>query len=145
MDLPLDEELLTPESLAAWIRHLGIRLDLRELDALPARPLVFSEYRLEPPTIVIYRYQPLEEWLNLICQRHVGYYGPWYFLHAAYRLYFHLELNGLYEIERKWHHRCFHRLGTLEERAYRFTREILGTQHDPARFDREVEKGFQPG
>lgn len=144
MELPLDRDLQTPESILAWIREIGVRLDIRELDKYPGRPLIFSQYDYDPPVITIYRYRPLEDWLNLMSQRTVGYYGPWYFLHIAFRLYFHLEMHGLYEIERKWYHRCLSRLDTLEARAYRFTRELLGTLHHPSRFDAQIGRSFQP-
>ncbi|MGC9328271.1 MAG: hypothetical protein ACP5I1_11600 [Candidatus Hinthialibacter sp.] len=145
MDLPLDPDLQTPESILQWIGELNVRLDIRQLNSYPARPLVFSDYILEPPAIVIYRYLPMEDWLNLMCQRSVGYYGPWYFLPITHRLYYHLELNGLFEIERKWHHRCFGRLETLEDRAHRFVKEILGLLSHPSKFDVQVNRAFQPG
>ncbi len=145
MELPLDRNLQTPESILEWLDELDVILDLREVDAYPSRPLVFSDYILEPPAIIIFRYLPMEDWLNLMCQRSVGYFGPWYFLHITHRLYYHLEMNGLFEIERKWHHRLWGTLDTLEARAYRFTREILGTLHHPARFDQQVENAFKPG
>lgn len=145
MELSLDRDLQNPESILARIEELNVRLEVRELDAYPARPLIFSHYQYEPPTITIYRYRLLEDWLNLTSQRVVGYYGPWYFLHIAYQLYHHLEMNGLFEIERKWYHRCVGRLDTIESRAYQFVREVLRTLHHPARFDEQVRRSFQPG
>lgn len=145
MDLPLDRDLQTPESLLEWIDKLGVHLDIREFNSYPARPLVFSDYIFDPPSIAIYRYLPLDDWLNLVSQRSVGYYGPWYFLHIAYRLYYHLEMTGLFEIERKWYHHYLGQLDTIEARAYRFVRDILGTLRHPARFDAQVERYYQPG
>lgn len=145
MDLPLDRDLQTPESLLKWIRELDVQLDIRELNSYPSRPLIFSDYLFDPPTIVIYRYLPLEDWLNLTSQRCVGYYGPWYFLHIAFRLYYHLEFNGLFEIERKWRHRLTGRLDSVESRAYQFVREVLGTLRHPSRFDAQVARSYQPG
>ncbi len=145
MELPLDRDLRTPDSILAWIKELGVQMDIRELNGFPSRPLVFSEYRYDPPTIIIFRYLPMEDWLNLMSQRSVGYYGPWFFLYIAYRLYFHLEMHGLYEIERRWYHRCFGQLDTIEDRAYRFVREILGTLTHPLQFEIQVNRAFQPG
>lgn len=145
MDLPLDYELNTPESILQWIEELGVTLQIHTLNRYPDRPILLSSYRYEPPMIHIYRYEPLEEWLNLMSQRRIGYYGPWYFIHIGYRLYYHLELNGIYSIEPKWYHRLFGELNTIDKRAWIFTKEILGTLHDPERFDKEVEKAFQPG
>ncbi|RJP19297.1 MAG: hypothetical protein C4527_27350 [Candidatus Omnitrophota bacterium] len=144
LPLPFDRELVTPESLLEWIEELNVKLDIVELDRYASRPLVFSEYRFDPPTIIIYRYLPMEDWLNLISQQYVGYYGPWYFLHIAQRLYDHLELNGLYEIERKWYHRFFGRLASIEERSHRFAQQFLGTLFSPTRFDEVVERSFRP-
>lgn len=119
-------------------------MDIREIDEYPKRPLIFSQYQLEPPTIIIYRYLPAEQWLNLLCQQTIYYYGPWYYLHIAFRFYFHLEINGYYEIERKWHQYLFGKLSSLEERAYFFTQQILGTRHSPEQFDEAIEKSYRP-
>lgn len=145
MHLPYDDDLLSPEALEDWVRELNVLLDLREMSGYPSRPLIFSQYRLDPPAITVYRYPLMEDWLNLMSQHHAGYYGPWYSLHIAFRLYFHLELSGLYEIERKWYHSLFGRLSTIDDRAYLFTRQILGTNQHPRRFDDFVEKSFRPG
>lgn len=145
MKLPYDDELLSQEALDDWLRELGVEVEIRECGGYPARPPVFSEYRLEPPQIIVYRYPLMEDWLNLMSQHHAGYYGPWYYLHIAFRLYFHLEMNGLFEIERKWYHQLFGQLTSLEDRAYHFTKSILGTMHNPRKFDETVEKSFRPG
>ncbi|MDX9753286.1 MAG: hypothetical protein RBU29_04955 [bacterium] len=144
MLLPYDEELQNPESLIAWVQDEGARLDLLEIDDYPKRPLLFSEYRLEPPTITVYRYLPAEPWLNLLCQHSIQYYGPWYSIFIAYRFYFYLELNGLYEIERTWRDRLWGHLASLEDRAFHFTQQILGTLHNPIRFEQAIEKSYQP-
>lgn len=145
MILPYDDHLLSPESLLAWVKQEGVILDIRTLEGYPQRPLLFSEYLLEPPTIIIYRYPAAEPWLNLLSQHTVQYYGPWYFLHIAFRFYCHLEMNGHYEIERTWRHRLFGRLSTLDERAYSFTQKILGTLKNPLEFDVAIEKSYHPG
>jgi len=145
MKLPLDLDLCTQESLLEWINGLDVTLDIQELDRYPSRPLIFSDYSNDPPLITIYHYLPMENWLNLMSQRSVGYYGPWYCLHIAYRLYFYLEFNGLFEIERKWYHDLFGGLETIEARAYRFTKDFLGTLRHPSRFDSQVRLAFQPG
>ncbi len=145
MKLPYDTDLQNPEGLLEWLKELDIEVDIRELEEYPSRPLVFSDYQLEPPKIIIYRYKPLDDWLNLVCQHQTGYYGPWYFLHIVYQLYILFELNGYYEIERKWYHHLFGTLSTMEKRAYRFVRNILGTLHPPQRFDETVEQSFRPG
>ena len=145
MLLPYDRDLQTPQGILEWIQELGVVLDIRDIDGYPSRPLLFSEYRIEPPTIVIFRYLPMEDWLNTMSQQQVGYFGPWYFLPIVQRLYEHLELNGLFEIERRWHHRLFGRLSTLEERACRFTQDFLNTLHPPSKFDETVERSFRPG
>ncbi len=144
LKLPFDQDLVNPQSIIEWIEELGIDLDIQELDYYPSLPVIFSEYKYDPAAIIIYRYLPMEDWLNLISQQQVGYYGPWYFLHITHRIYYHLELHGLYEIERYWYHRLFGSLSTLEERAYCFTREILDTLFSPKRFDQAVERSFQP-
>ncbi len=142
--LPFDREIETPESIVEWIEELGITLDIREIDRYATRPLLLSKYQFEPPVITIYRYLPMEEWLNLISQQQVGYYGPWYFLHIAQRLYEHLELNGLYEVERRWYHRLFGSLSTIEERASYFSKEFLGTVRSPQIFDEILERSYRP-
>lgn len=142
--LPLERDLKNPESLLEWVDELGVELDMREVDGFPSRPLVLSDYRMSGPVIVIYRYLPMEDWFNLLSQHHVGFYGPWYCLHIAHRLYYHLELSGEYEIPRQWYHRMLGMLVTIEDRAYHFTREVLGTLHSPRRFDQALEKAFQP-
>ena len=119
-------------------------MDIREINEYPKRPLIFSNYQLDPPTIIIYRYLPAENWLNLLSQHTIHYYGPWYYLFVAFRFYFHLEINGYYEIERKWHHHLFGKLCTLEERAYHFTQQVLGTLHSLERFEEAVEKSYKP-
>lgn len=145
MHLPYDPDLQIPDSLIEWIETQGVTLDIREIDGYPQRPLIFSAYQLEPPVITIYRYRMMEDWLNLMSQQQVGYYGPWYYLHVAYRFYFHLEMNGLFEIDRTWFHNLFGLNNTIEKRAYRFVRDTLHTQHHPERFDRGVEISFRPG
>ncbi len=145
MQLPYDRDLQIPDSLIEWIESQGVTLDIREIEGYPQRPLIFSDYQLEPPVITIYRYRPMEDWLNLMSQQQVGYYGPWYYLHAAYRFYFHLEMNGLFEIDRTWFHNLFGLNNTIEKRAHRFVRDTLHTLHPPERFDRIVEKSFRPG
>ncbi|MEW6234464.1 MAG: hypothetical protein AB1656_03685, partial [Candidatus Omnitrophota bacterium] len=127
-----------------WIRQLGLEVDIQELDRCPVRPFILSEYQLSPPKIIVYRYLPIEDCLNLTSQHAAGYYGPWYFLHIAYQFYFHLELNGFYELERRWFHRLFGLIGSIEDRAYRFSKNILGTLHSPKRFDDAVEQSFRP-
>ena len=144
MLLPYDRELTQPESLLEWVNELGVKLEILEIDGYPSRPLIFSKYQLSGPSIVIYRYLPMEDWLNLMCQQYVGFYGPWYFLHLAHRIYDHLELSGLFELKRSWWQVLFGRLSSTEERAYRFTQQILGTLHSPMRFDEVVERGFRP-
>lgn len=143
--LPYDRELEDPAALVEWIKEEGVRLDIREMPGYPTVPLHFSEYHDEPPTIVVFRYSLMDDWLNMVCQTRVGYYGPWYFLHVAYYFYFYLELNGRYEIERKWYHQIFGALSTIEDRAYHFARIILGTLHHPRKFDEMVITSFRPG
>lgn len=145
MQLPYDTDLQVPESLIEWIDSQDVVLDIREIEGYPQRPLIFSSYQYEPPTITIYRYLPMEDWLNLMSQQQVGYYGPWYYLHVAYRFYFYLEMNGLFEIERKWYHILFGLLNTIEKRANRFVQDMLQTQHSPDRFDKSVVRSFIPG
>lgn len=144
MMLPYDDELTTPESLLALIGQEDVSLDIREIDDYPRRPLVFSEYFLDPPTIVVYRYLPAEKWMNLLCQQTVNYYGNWYYLHIAYRFYYYLEINDLYTVKGKWYHWLFGGLETLDERAYYFTQHILGTLHSPRKFDEAVERSYYP-
>ncbi len=144
MQLLYDRDIETPESLLEWVKETGVTLVMEERGRYPTRPLLFSEYQYDPPTIRVYRYLPMEEWLNLMCQHHVGYYGPWYCLHVAFRFYYHLEMYGLYEIERSWFQRLFGKLDTLDERAYLFAKQVLGALHSPARFDAVVEQSFRP-
>jgi hypothetical protein len=145
MLLPYDDELHNPESLLTWVEKEGAILDIREIDAYPTRPLLFSEYLLEPPTIVVYRYLPAEKWMNLLCQQSISYYGAWYYLAIAHQLYYHLEITGRYEIERTWYNRLFGKLSSLEERAYHFTQMILGTLHNPRQFLDAIEQSYKPG
>ncbi|MGI6455890.1 MAG: hypothetical protein ACOX5R_09780 [bacterium] len=145
MFLPYDQDLETSEAIEEWLKDLGIQLETIECSGYPPRPLIFSKYQPHPPAIVLYRYPLMEDWLNLVSQQYAGYYGPWYYLHIVHRLYYHLELNGLYELERRWYHYLFGSLATLEDRAYHFTKLTLGTLHNPRKFDEMVEKSFQPG
>lgn len=144
MDLPYDPDLVHPEALLEWIGETDVEHQLLEIDQYPRRPLLLSDYRLDPPRIRVYRYLPIEDWLNLACQRQAGFYGPWYYLHLAFRFYCHLEINGMYEVERKWFHRLLGRLSSLEDRAYHFTQTILETRFPPHRFDQFVERSFIP-
>ncbi len=144
MLLPYDRELQEPESLLEWIDELPVQLEIKEIDDYPKRPLIFSEYRLAGPAIVIYRYLPLEDWLNMLAQQYVGFYGNWYYLHIAYQLYFHLETSGEYEIKRGILDYLMGSLSTLEDRAHAFTRQVLGTLHNPAKYYEMVEKSFRP-
>ncbi len=144
MKLPYDPDLQKPEALLDWIKDMEVEIDIQTLDRYPTPPLVFSEYYYDPPQITIYRYLPMEDWLNLMSQHYAGYYGPWYFLHIAYRFYFHLEMNGDYEVPRTWLHQLFGVRNTIEKRAYYFTHKTLGTLFPPQRFDGAVERCFQP-
>lgn len=144
MHLPYDRELNQPESLVEWIAELGVELDIREIDDYPKRPLIFSEYRLAGPKIVIYRYLPLEDWLNMLAQNQIGFYAPWYYLHIAHQLYFHLEASGEYEIERGFFDQLFGSLSTIEDRANLFTKQVLGTLRNPGLYYKIVEQSFKP-
>mgnify|MGYP006271456763 CR=1 FL=1 len=143
--LPYDHELVEPEAVYELMHECGIEAEIIERDEYPRRPIFLSDYQLDPPRIHVYRYQPLDDWLNWASQQQVGFYGPWYYLHITYRFYFHLEMTGLYEVERNWKDRLLGRLATLEDRAYAFTQVLLGTRYSPERFDRFVEKSFRPG
>lgn len=144
MQLPYDRELNHPESLLEWVNELDVKLDIREIEGYPKRPLIFSEYRLAGPTIIIYRYLPLEDWLNMLAQHQTGFYGPWYYLHLAHQFYFHLEASGEYEIERGFFNQLTGSLSTIDERACLFTKRVLGTLHNPAKFYEMVEQSFKP-
>ncbi|MDP8245118.1 MAG: hypothetical protein P9L94_13625 [Candidatus Hinthialibacter antarcticus] len=143
--LPFDRDLVNPEGLLQWIKELGIEVEFSDSDQYPRRPVMFSAYQMEPPRIRIYRYSTVEEQFNLISQQQAGYYGPWYCLHLAFRLYFHLEINGMYETPRSWRHKLFGGMESLEERAYAFAHELLGCRYNPARFDYYIDKALEPG
>lgn len=142
--LPYDRELNQAESLVEWVKELNVGLDIKEIDGYPQRPLTFSEYRFAGPTIIIHRYMPMEDWLNMLAQNQIGFYAPWYYLHIAHKLYFHLEASGEYEIERGFFDQLFGSLSTIEERAHLFTKRVLGTLHNPSKFYQMVEQSFKP-
>lgn len=143
--LPLDTELVEPESLLEWIHDTDVELCIDTIDEYPKHPLHFSEYHYEPPRIRVIRYKPMDDWFNTVSQQQVGFYGPWYYLFIAYRFYFHLEMHGLYEIKRAWHHTLLGKMTTLEERAFHFAATILETRHPVQRFESFVERSFRPG
>ncbi|MBI1387997.1 MAG: hypothetical protein GC154_06075 [bacterium] len=145
MNLPYDGDLVNPDSLIEWIEESGVGVEFHQNEQFPRSPVLLSEYRVEPPTIHIYRYPLIEDRMNLICQQQAGYFGPWYCLHLAFRFYFHLELSGEYEIERSWRDRLFGGLASLDERAYAFTQNLLSTRYNPARFDVYLERSLTPG
>lgn len=145
MLLPFDRDLVDPEPLLEWIGELGVAVEFERLDRYPRRPLILSSYQHEPPLIRIYQYLPVEDQFNLICQRQAGYYGPWFCLHLAYRLYYYLETEDLYELPLDWRSRLFGGMQSLDERAYAFAKDLLGCRYNPARFDSYLDSCFQPG
>ncbi|MFH1742056.1 MAG: hypothetical protein ABIH23_23890 [bacterium] len=133
------------DGLLEWAEDLGVRVEFREIDRYPTSASILSEYQEEPPAIIIFRYKPWEEWLQMLCEERLRYFSPWYLIPLTLELYRHLEIHDLYRIKPPWYDMIGRwRMNSIDRRAEAFAQDILAIPYSLRRFLETVQMALRP-